>query len=376
MSTPLDLDFVRAQFPAMARGYTYLDNAGGSQVPQQVVSRISDYLLGTNVQTGASYSESQQASTKVLQARESVMQLVNARRSEECVMGGSTTLLMFLLCQALLPGIEPGDEIILTNTDHESNIGAWLRLAERGAVIKFWDINPDTLALELDDLDRLLCVDAVAYAPHRLVDVQASGADCYVFSFYKVFGPHYAVLWGDYDFLRSLPSLNHFFIGPDVVPYKLQPGNVNYELSYGCMGINDYLKAVAHHMGVSADPTNPRHQMQAAFDAFEAHEEALAERLLSWLRAQPNIRIIGHTESDAALRVPTISFMVKDRTSESIVRAVDPHNIGIRHGDFYARRLIQFLGLEPQGGVVRVSIAHYNTFDEMDRLVKALEQAV
>lgn len=412
MSAPLDLDFVRAQFPALARGYTYLDNAGGSQVPQQVVSRISDYLLGTNVQTGASYSESQQASAKVLQAREAVMQLVNARRSEEVVMGGSTTLLMFLLCQALAPTIEPGDEIILTNTDHEANIGAWLRLQERGAVVKFWDINRDTLALELDDLERLLgprtrwvamthasnvlgtvnpvaevarrvhavgarlCVDAVAYAPHRLVDVQASGADCYVFSFYKVFGPHYAVLWGDYDFLRSLPSLNHFFIGPDVVPYKLQPGNVNYELSYGCIGINDYLQAVAQHMGVPAHPSDPRHQMQAVFDAFEAHEAALAERLLSWLRVQPGIRIIGHAQSDAALRVPTISFTVKDRSSESIVRAVDPHHIGIRHGDFYARRLIQFLGLEPQGGVVRVSIAHYNTFGEMDRLVQALEQAV
>lgn len=412
MSHALDLNFVRSQFPALARGYAYLDNAGGSQVPQQVVTRISDYLLGTNVQTGASYSESQQASAKVLTARESMKELINARRSEEVVMGGSTTLLMFLLCQALAPSIKPGDEIILTNTDHEANIGAWERLKEHGAVIKFWNINPDNLMLELSDLDRLLtdrtrwvsithtsnvlgtvnpvaeiarrvhaagaklCVDAVAYAPHRLVDVQASGADCYVFSLYKVFGPHYAVLWGDYDFLRNLPSLNHFFIGPDVVPYKLQPGNVNYELSYGCMGINDYLKAVANHMGVAVSPTDPRRQMQAAFDAFEAHETILAEQLLSWLRSRSDIRVIGHTASDAALRVPTVSFIVKDKQSEAVVRAVDPHNIGIRFGDFYARRLIEALGLQKQGGVVRVSMAHYNTIDEINRLVQALEQAL
>ncbi len=412
MSDTLDLDFVRSQFPALARGYAYLDNAGGSQVPQQVVTRISDYLLGTNVQTGASYSESQQASAKVLAARESMKELINARRSEEVVMGGSTTLLMFLLCQALAPSIKPGDEIILTNTDHEANVGAWERLKERGAVIKFWNVNPDNLMLEMSDLDRLLtdktrwvsmthasnvlgtvnpvadvakrvhaagaklCVDAVAYAPHRLVDVQASGADCYIFSLYKVFGPHYAVLWGDYDFLRNLPSLNHFFIGADVVPYKLQPGNVNYELSYGCMGINDYLKAVASHMGVAASPTDPRHQMQAAFDVFEAHETVLAEQLLSWLRSRDDIRIIGHTASDAALRVPTVSFMVKDKPSEAVVRAIDPHNIGIRFGDFYARRLIEALGLQKQGGVVRVSMAHYNTVDEINRLVRALEQAL
>lgn len=412
MSHTLDLDFVRSQFPTLARGYAYLDNAGGSQVPQQVVTRISDYLLGSNVQTGASYSESQQASAKVLAARDSMKELINARRSEEVVMGGSTTLLMFLLCQALAPSIKPGDEIILTNTDHEANIGAWERLKERGAVIKFWNIDPDNLLLEMGDLDRLLtdktrwvsmthasnvlgtvnpvadvakrvhaagaklCVDAVAYAPHRLVDVQASGADCYIFSLYKVFGPHYAVLWGDYDFLRNLPSLNHFFIGADVVPYKLQPGNVNYELSYGCMGINDYLKAVASHMGVAASPTDPRHQMQAAFDAFEAHETLLAEQLLSWLRSRADIRVIGQTASDSALRVPTVSFMVKDKQSETVVRAIDPHGIGIRFGDFYARRLIEALGLQKQGGVVRVSMAHYNTIDEIDRLVRALEQAL
>ena len=408
----LDLGFVRAQFPALANGFAYLDNAGGSQVPRQVVDRISAYLLGSNVQTGASYSESQIASARVLAARDSVANLINARRSEEVVMGGATTLLMFLFCRALAPGIKAGDEIILTDSDHEANIGAWVALEQQGAVIKFWNINRQTLQLDLADLQALLtsktrwvsmthasnilgtvnpvaavaqlvhaagarlCVDAVAYAPHRLVDVQASGADVYVFSFYKVFGPHYAVLWGDYELLRSLPSLNHFFIGREVLPYKLQPGNVNYELSYGCIGITDYLNAIGARLGKAADPADLRAQMRAAFAAFEVHEAALAERLLTFLRQKRGVNIIGHAASDAALRVPTISFTVDDKQSESIVRQIDPHRIGIRFGDFYAKRLIEALGLEDSGGVVRVSIAHYNTMDEIDRLVQHLEQAI
>ena len=407
----LDLEFVRAQFPALASGYAYLDNAGGSQVPRQVVDRISDYLLGSNVQTGASYSASLIASARVLAARDSVARLINARRPEEVVMGGATTLLMFLFCRALAPGIRPGDEIILTDSDHEANIGAWVALQEQGAVIKFWNINRDSLQLELADLQPLLtsrtrwvsmtqasnilgtinpvadvahlvhaagarlCVDAVAYAPHRLVDVQASGADVYVFSFYKVFGPHYAVLWGDYDMLRSLPSLNHFFIGRDVLPYKLQPGNVNYELSYGCIGITDYLNAVGARLGVAADKGDPRAQMRAAFAAFEVHEAALAERLLQFLRDRPGVNIIGHAASDAVLRVPTVSFTVDGQQSEAIVRQIDPHRIGIRCGDFYAKRLVRALALEGTGGVVRVSMAHYNTIDEIDRLVHQLVQA-
>ena len=407
----LNLEFVRAQFPALANGYAYLDNAGGSQVPQQVVDRISAYLLSSNVQTGASYSESQVASARVLAARDSVANLINARRPEEVVMGGATTLLMFLFCRALAPGIVAGDEIILTDSDHEANIGAWVALEQQGAVIRFWHINRDTLQLELDDLQALLspktrwvsmthasnilgtvnpvaevarrvhaagarlCVDAVAYAPHRLVDVQASGADVYVFSFYKVYGPHYAVLWGDYAMLRELPGLNHFFIGRDVLPYKLQPGNVNYELSYGCIGISDYLNAVGAQLGVPVDQADARAQMRAAFAAFEVHEAALAERLLQFLRHKPGVNVIGHTDSAAALRVPTISFTVDGQQSEAIVRQIDPHRIGIRFGDFYAKRLVKALALERSGGVVRVSIAHYNTMHEIDRLVQHLDRA-
>jgi cysteine desulfurase family protein (TIGR01976 family) len=410
----LDLAAIRREFPALNDSVVYLDNAGGSQVLRRVADRVHEYLLTSSVQLGATYPQSQLAGERVLAARRAVAELINAAHDDEVVMGGATTALMFLLTQALLPGINPGDEIIVTQSDHEANIGGWMRLRQAGASIKVWPLNPDSLELDLASLQRLLsprvrwvaltwasnilgtinpvpdiarlvhaaggrlCVDAVAYAPHRLVDVQASGADVVVFSFYKVFGPHYAVLWGRRELLLSLPSLNHFFIGPDVIPYKLQPGNVNYELSYGCIGIHEYLRDTGTALGAVG---GARQRMQAAFDAFARHEDALAERLLAWLRAKRRVRIIGHaTTKDAvrksAVRVPTISFVVAGVQSESIVRHVDAHGIGIRFGDFYARRLIEALGLQAQGGVIRASIAHYNTAVEIDRLIQHLDEVI
>ena len=364
LQTELNLDMVRAEFPALASGYAFLDNAGGSQVLARVADRVRDYLLTSAVQLGASYSESVAAGERVIAARRSVALLINAAHEDEGVMGSA---------------------------------------------IRFWNVNLDTLALDLDELQKLLSprtrwvamthasnilgtvnpvaqvaklahaagakllVDAVAYAPHRLVDVQASGADAYVFSFYKVFGPHFAVLWGKRDMLLALPSLNHYFIGSEVLPYKLQPGNVNYELSYGCIGISDYLCS----MGAAHGATGSRRQlMQAAFDLFERHEDRLAERLLSYLRGKAGVRIVGLPVQTPGERVPTISFMIKGRASESIVHHLDRFNIGIRFGDFYAKRLIEALGLQGEGGVVRVSIAHYNTLEEIDRLIRHLDEAI
>jgi cysteine desulfurase family protein (TIGR01976 family) len=412
-TTALDLNRIRAEFPALAGATIFLDNAGGSQVLKRVADRVSDYLLGSSVQLGASYAASVAAGDKVLAARRAVASLINAPHDDEVVMGGATTALMFMLTQALRTGpqplIRPGDEIIVTETDHEANIGGWMRLREAGAVVKLWPVNPETLALDLGDLDALLsprtrwvaltwasnilgtvnpvaevarrvhavggrvCVDAVAYAPHRLVDVQASGADVVVFSFYKVFGPHYAVMWVQRELLLQLPSLNHYFIGAEVLPYKLQPGNVNYELSYGCIGIHDYLVDTGSALGSAG---TARQRMQAAFDAFEAHENVLAEQLLAYLRRKPGVRLIGRPAADDAQRVPTISFVPAGVLPEAVVRHVDQFGIGIRWGDFYARRLIERLKLHERGGVVRVSIAHYNTAAEIDRLIHHLEEVL
>ncbi len=407
--SPMILERVRSEFPALAGDCVYLDNAGGSQVLKRVADRIHDYLLTSSVQLGASYAASQLAAQRVLSARRSVAELINANHDEEVVMGGSTTSLMFLLVQAILPGIREGDEIIVTNTDHEANIGAWMRLQQAGAVVKIWEVDRDSLTLPLADLERLLgsrtkwvamthasnvlgtvnpvseaailvhaagarlCVDGVAYAPHRLVDVQASGADVYVFSFYKVFGPHYAVLWGRHDFLRGLPTLNHHFIGPEVLPYKLQPGNVNFELSYGCAGIAEYLIDMGASLGATG---SNRQHMQVAFDHFAKHEDLLAEKLLAFLRGQNIVRILGMDHVSNGNRMPTVSFVVAGKQPESIVRHMDRFNIGIRFGDFYARRLIDALGLQSQGGVIRVSMAHYNTEGEIDRLIRHLSDAI
>ncbi|RTL22281.1 MAG: cysteine desulfurase-like protein [Burkholderiales bacterium] len=405
----LDLARIRSEFPALAAGTVFLDNAGGSQVLARVADRVRDYLLHDNVQLGASYAASQQAGERVLSARRAVAEMVHSAHDDEVVMGPSTTALIGTLVEAQRPGLRPGDEVVVTESDHEANIGAWVRLADAGVVVRTWRVDVDSLNLRLQDLDALLgprtkwvamtqasnilgtvnpvaevarrahavgarlCVDAVAYAPHRLVDVQASGADAVVFSFYKVFGPHYAVMWVQRELLLSLPSLNHFFIGPEVIPYKLQRGNVNYELSYGCAGIVDYLRDVGTELGAVGDG---RAHMQAAFDAIARHEDALAEQVLQWLRGRRGVRIIGLPSVTAGERVPTISFVAEGQPSEAIVRRVDAHGIGIRFGDFYARRLIEALGLQAYGGVVRVSIAHYNTAEEIDRLLGALEEAV
>ena len=404
-----ELDRVRAEFPALNADCVYLDNAGGSQVLRCVADRIHDYLLTTSVQLGASYRQSVLAQEKVLAARRAIAELINAAHDDEVVMGGSTTGLMFLLTQAILPGIRAGDEIIVTDCDHEANIGGWMRLQRAGAIVNVWKIDHDKFELTLDDLDQLLnartkwvamthasnvlgtinpveevarrahaagarlCVDGVAYAPHRLVDVQASGADVYVFSFYKVFGPHYAVLWGKRDLLLALPTLNHHFIAQDDLPYKLQPGNVNFELSYGCAGIADYLTEMGTAFGAIG---GNRQRMQFAFDRFARHEDTLAEKLQAFLQSRNNVRIIGmdHVVQDG--RLPTISFVVEGMQSEAVVRHLDKFNIGIRYGDFYATQLIDALGLRAQGGVVRVSMAHYNTVDEIDRLIAHLSEVI
>ncbi|MFO7615231.1 MAG: aminotransferase class V-fold PLP-dependent enzyme, partial [Bacteroidales bacterium] len=221
----------------------------------------------------------------------------------------------------------------------------------------------------------LVCVDGVAAAPHRLVDVKELGVDFYVFSFYKVFGPHYALLYGRRELLEKLPGINHFFIGPEEIPYKLQPGNVNYELTYSLPGIIDYFKVIAsaHKEGA---PAGWRKQIIRVFDRIASHESRLGEALLDFLNHRNGIRIIGEPSADPLIRVPTISFVSEKLRSDEITLRVDPHKIGIRYGDFYARRLIDNLGLSEKNGVVRVSIVHYNTLEEVERLIDVLDDVI
>ncbi|MEO1449987.1 MAG: cysteine desulfurase-like protein [Bacteroidota bacterium] len=402
----LNLDFVRSHFPALAGAWTFMDNAGGSQTLKLVTDRMSRYLLEANVQHGASYAVSQKAMAWVREATEAMQALVNAADPQEIVMGPSATALFRILSLGMARFLKPGDEIIVAQTDHEANVSPWTDLEREGFIVKVWNIRSD-MQLHLEDLERLwtdrtrllavthcsnvlgtihpvrqwadwvhsrggwICVDGVAYAPHRRVDVRALDVDFYVFSTYKVYGPHYGLLYGRKEHLLRIPGLNHYFIREDDLPYKFQPGNVNFELAYSMLGLTDYLRAIAAEHGQPA--ADIAVTADTAFGLFAAHEAQLAEKLLSFLNKRDDIQIIGLPTADPTRRVPTISFVQQGRSSEEIVLAVDSANIGIRFGDFYAKKLIEGLGLEAQQGVVRVSLVHYNTEEEVDRLIEVLE---
>jgi len=410
--TSFPMDFVRQQFPSLAGDWTFFDNAGGSQTLKRVVDRISEYLLTSDVQLGASYAISQLAGDRVDTAAQRMATLINAKSPSEVVMGSSTTLMIRILSLCLVQTWNPGDEVVVTNCDHEANIGPWVDLEKQGIKIKVWQINPETIQLNLEDLEPLLsnrtrlvafthasnilgtinpvkditklvhsygamvCVDGVAYAPHRLIDVQNSDVDFYAFSFYKVYGSHYALLYGKQEHLLSMPGVNHYFIDQSTIPYKFQPGNVNFELSYGMLGLCDYLSELAQVTYGEQTAADLRSQMVQAFEVISVQEEEIGDRFLNYLTSKPNVRIIGQPQANRASRVPTISFVVKGVHSETIPLHVDKYNIGIRFGDFYARRLIESLGLDQQGGVVRVSMVHYNTQEEVDRLIEVLEQVL
>jgi selenocysteine lyase/cysteine desulfurase len=221
----------------------------------------------------------------------------------------------------------------------------------------------------------MICVDGVAYAPHRLVDVRELDVDFYAFSFYKVYGPHYSLLYGKKSHLENMPGINHFFLEDDI-PLRFQPGNVNYELSYGLVGVKDYITELAKFHGEGLVVEGLRNSAALVFEIIAQYEETLSARLLDFLNSKSNVRIIGKKESNRSLRVPTISFVIDNVKSSSIPPEVDKHFIGIKHGDFYARRLIDDLGLAPQDGVIRVSMVHYNTIEEIDQLIKIFDPLI
>ncbi|MGF1517304.1 MAG: cysteine desulfurase-like protein [Nodosilinea sp.] len=404
----LDLPFVRQQFPALAGDWTFFDNAGGSQILKPVVDRITEFLYESNVQLGASYAVSQLATERVAAGAKAMATLINAADPAEVILGPSTSALLRVLAQCFRPTLQPGDEIVVTNADHEANISPWVELEREGMVVKIWRVNPNTLELDLADLEALLtprsrlvavthssnvlgsinpvraiadlvhahgallCVDGVAFAPHRRVDVQALDVDFYTFSLYKVYGPHLALLYGKKELLLALPGYNHYFIEDTAIPYKFQPGGSSYELSYSLTAIPKYFESLAQHHGTSTD-ADP---IDRAFDLIQAHEGELNQRLLSFFHSRPKVRIIGRGTANPTQRVSTISFVVEGVSSDKIPPLLDAHKIGIRYGHFYALRLIEDLGLLPQQGVVRVSLVHYNTVEECDRLIEQLEKIV
>lgn len=409
----LDTAFVRPLFPPLANGWAFFENAGGSYVPQSVIDRVDSYMRELQLQPSWTFGPSAEAAQRIAEGKRLMAAMIGADAGE-VIVGSSTTLNIYLLAQALRPGLKPGDEIVVTNLDHEANVGAWRRLAEFGMVIHEWQIDPATGLLDAAGLDTLLgprtrivamshcsnvvgsfndiaavaakvhgvgallAVDGVAAVPHRAIDVKALDVDFYAFSLYKTFGPHLALLYVRDSLWSDLAPQNHFFITE--APAKLLPGGANHELTAGLVGIADYFDLLdRHHFQARENSFHGR--VARVYRLIAAHEAALAERVLSYLRAKKGVRIVGRAsmsegETEATGRAPTISFIVAGRRSQDIAEALNKERIAIGHGDFWARRCIQAMGLTPEDGVVRVGIAHYNDDSDIDRLLAALDRAI
>ncbi len=397
-SLDLDLDRVRGFFPALGDDWALFDNAGGSVVADTVRKRIARYLRDYGVQHGASYRISREATELVDEGREAAAILLGGVEPDEVVLGPSTTMNVYVLAHALRSTWKDGDAVVVTNLDHEANIGAWRRLEQTGIEIREWRLDPSTAALRVEDLEPLLdervrlvcfshcsnvvglvhdvaaiaavahragaqvCVDGVAFAPHRPLVVREWDVDWYLFSAYKVYGPHLGVLYGKREHLLAARNQNHFFYDESQIPQKLMPGNVSHELAPGLTGIVHYL----HEIGDG--------DLDLAYARIAAHEAAIIERFGEFLRSREDVEWLG--EGSGLERVPTFAFTVRDRRSSEIPPMLDEQRVAIRWGDFYAARAIDALGLRAKDGIVRASAVHYNTAEEVDRLIDALEGAL
>lgn len=395
---------IRAQFPALAGDLVYLENAGGSQVPAVVADSIRDYMLTSYVQLGAGYPLSQKATELVDEAHDFVRLMMNGQDGE-VILGSSTSALLQMLARCYAQVLKPGSEIIVAQTGHEANVGPWKMLDRLGFGLRWWEMDPASCSCPLSDLEELLSertalvafphvsnllggivdieritslsheagarvvVDGVAYAPHRAMDVSAWNVDWYAYSAYKVYGPHMAALWGRRDALAELSGPNHFFVPDDDLPYKFEVGGPNHEGCAGICGLRDYLATLVGE----ADPRAlDRSAIERAFEIMTACELPLQARLIEYLRSRDDVRIIGPTDADES-RVGTISFVHDSKSSAEITAAVDRSGIGIRHGHMYAYHLCEAAGLDPEDGVVRTSLVHYNTLEEIERLIEVFD---
>ncbi len=397
-----DLATIRSHFPALTQSTLFLENAGGSQVPAVVADAMHTYMRETYVQLDAPYALSQRSTQVVEGAHDDTKVLMNAGAVGEVVLGHSSSWLFRMLADCYAEAIQEGDEIVVAESGHEANVGPWLRLERYGAKIRWWRVDPATGESTLDALRDVMSertkivafphvsnllgaivdieavtqvahavgakvvVDGVAFAPHRAIDVEAWGVDWYGYSAYKVYGPHVGALFGRHEAFAELEGPNHFFVAKDAVPYKFELGGVAHEGAAGILALRSYLQFLAGR------DEYDRRTVTEAFDVMAAYEQPLQERLVGYANAHPRLRMIGpdHATLD---RVATVSFVHESKSSESISLAANAEDIGIRFGHMYAHRLCTAVGLDPADGVVRVSCVHYNTPEEVDRLLDVLD---
>ncbi len=403
---PLDPARIRALFPAFSEpslaGQAFFENAGGSYTAQPVLDKLDHYYRATKVQPYGVYAASREAGAAMDLAFERMAAAFNVS-ADWIHFGPSTSANTYILAQAVSGWLKPGDAIIVTNQDHEANTGNWRRLARHGIEVREWAVDPatgrlslDTLAAILDEKVRLvtaphcsnivgeinpiaevanrahavgavLVVDGVSYAPHGIPDLEALGADIYLFSAYKVYGPHQGVMAIRPELAAQLPNQGHYF--NDSKPrYRLTPAGPDHAQIAACAGMADYFEAVSAIAGDKVEGTDP---FRRAHAAMRAQEIALARPLLDYLANRNDVRLIGPANPE--LRAPTIALNHAQPGIELARRLAD-HGIMASGGNFYAVRLLEALGIDPMNhGVLRLSFVHYTTPEEIQQLIKALD---
>ena len=407
----LDFNFVRSQFPAFAEpsleGFAHFENAGGSFACGQVIDSLQRFYRETKVQPYYGFEPSHGAGLQMDRARTRMAKWLNVA-ADEVHFGPSTSQNTYVVAQALRQHLVPGDEIIVTNQDHEANVGVWRKLEAEGLVIREWQVDPETAELNPEELDKLLndrtrvvafthcsnivgsthpvrewtdriheagamaIVDGVSYAGHGLPDVDELGADIYLFSLYKVYGPHLGVMVMRKPINEKLPNQGHFF-NADYPTARFTPAGPDHAQIASVNGVIDYFEAVySHHFGDEEVSTSRKTARVRAL--FQHTERRNLKPLLSYLSQHQAVRLIGKTVTEH--RAPTVSFTVDGRDPAEIAAALAEQKIGIGNGNCYAYRLMEALGIPPEKGVVRLSFVHYTQREELDRLMEALDRVL
>jgi len=404
----IDLDFIRSQFPAFSEpsleGFAHFENAGGSYACGQVIDVLNRYYRETKLQPYYGFEPSKKAGEQMDQARSRMASWLNVA-TDEVHFGPSTSQNTYVIAQALRQQLKPGDEVIVTNQDHEANIGVWWRLEAEGIVIREWQVNPESAELDVADLDNLLnertrmvafthasnivgsihpvrewvdkihaagalaIVDGVSFAGHGLPDVEALGADIYLFSLYKVYGPHLGVMVMRKAVNQQLPYQGHFF-NRDIGLARFTPAGPDHAQIAAVNGVIDYFEAVySHHFGDSDIAATEK--ATALLALFQQAEHANLQPLLDYVSQKKGVRLIGknHTEN----RAPTVSLTVDGRDPGDIAAQLARQKIGIGNGNCYAYRLMGALDIPPDDGVVRLSFVHYTQAEELGLLIEALD---
>lgn len=402
----LDLDFVRAQFPAFAepslQGQAFFENAGGSYACKPVIDRLTRFYTQRKVQPYSNYSASRLGGEEMDEARTRMAAILGVT-GDELSFGPSTTQNTYVLAQAFGQMMQPGEAIVVTNQDHEANSGPWRRLAERGIEVREWAVDPgtghlDPAALEdlLDEKVRLVCfphcsnvvgeinpvteitalahaagafvcVDGVSYAPHGFPDVGTLGPDIYLFSAYKTYGPHQGLMVIRRALGELLPNQGHYFNG-DSLYKRFTPAGPDHAQIAACAGMADYVDELyAHHVDGEADACA---RGVAVHDLMRGREEVALARVLDAVKDRNDLRVLGPV--DPALRAPTVALDL-GRDPLPVATALAEHGIMTGGGDFYALRALKGMGVDPDIGVLRLSFTHYTSDAEVTQLINALD---